>query len=124
MRGCPGCGAAPTPSRGGPAREIQARAEALEFTARRAGRDPAGQAAVLRWFEPDICPFCWLGEVAAIKTTPSAATQRLKALQALLSRHIAAHLGMPGSIPQRERSTQKPDQCRRARTAGVLCQRI
>jgi hypothetical protein len=25
---------------------------------------------------------------------------------------------MPGSIPQRERSTQKPDQCRRARTAG------
>ncbi len=51
----------------------------------------------------------------------SAATQRIKALQALLSRHIAAHLGMPGSIPQRERSTQKPDQCRRARTVGSGC---
>ena len=56
-----------------------------------------------RWFEPDICPFCWLGEVAAIKTTLSAATQRLKALQALLSQHITAHLGMPDSIPQRAR---------------------
>ena len=67
------------------------------------------------------CPLCWLGEVTAIKTTLSAATQRIKALQALLSRHIAAHLGMPGSIPQRERITQKPDQCRRARTAGSGC---
>jgi hypothetical protein len=47
--------------------------------------------------------------------------QRLKALQALLSRHFTAHLGMPGSIPQRQRSTQKPDQCRRARTAGPGC---
>ncbi len=56
---------------------------------------------------------CWLGEVVAIKTTLSAATQRLKAQLARLSRHIVAHLGMPGSIPQRERSTQKPDQCRR-----------
>lgn len=43
-------------------------------------------------------PFCWPVEAAAIKTTLSAATQRLKALQALLSGHIAAHLGMPGSI--------------------------
>ncbi len=39
----------------------------------------------------------------------------------LLSPHIAAHLGMPGSIPQRKRSTQKPHQCRRARTAGSGC---
>jgi hypothetical protein len=38
----------------------------------------------------------------------SAATLGLKALQALLSRHIAARLGMPGSNPQREPSTQKP----------------
>ena len=66
-------------------------------------------------------PFCWLRKVAAIKTTLSAATQRLKALQALLSLHIAAHLGMPGSTPQRERSTQKPDQCRRARTGSSGC---
>jgi hypothetical protein len=28
---------------------------------------------------------------------------------------------MSGSIPQRERSTQKPDQCRRARTPGSGC---
>ena len=34
-------------------------------------------------------------EVAAIKTTLSAATQRIKALQALLSRHIAAISGCP-----------------------------
>jgi hypothetical protein len=32
-----------------------------------------------------------------------------------------APLGMPGSIPQRERSTQKPGQGRRARTAGSGC---
>ena len=31
MRDCPGCGAVPTPSAAGPAREIQARAEALDF---------------------------------------------------------------------------------------------
>ena len=35
--------------------------------------------------------------------------------------HIAAHPGMPGSIAQREPSTQKLDQCRRARTAGSGC---
>jgi hypothetical protein len=28
---------------------------------------------------------------------------------------------MPGSIPHREHSTQKPDQCRRARTAAQGC---
>ena len=47
----------------------------------------------LRWFEPNTCPFCWLEEAAATKTTLSAATQRLKALQVLLSRHIAAISG-------------------------------
>jgi hypothetical protein len=31
------------------------------------------------------------------------------------------HLGMPGVNRQRERSTQKPDECRRARTAGSGC---
>ncbi len=35
--------------------------------------------------------------------------------------HTAAHPGMPDSIAQREPSTQKLDQCRRARTAGSGC---
>ncbi len=55
----------------------------------------------LRWFEPDICPFCLLGKAAPIKTTLSAAMQRLKALPTLFSRHIA-HLGM--SAPSRRRN--------------------
>ena len=55
-------------------------------------------------------PFCRRGKAAAIKTTPSAATQGLKALQALLSLRIASHLEMRGIVPQRKRSTQKPDQ--------------
>lgn len=36
-------------------------------------------------------------------------------------RYITAHLGMTGSILLRERSTQKPDQRRRARTTGSEC---
>ena len=31
---------------------------------------------------------------------------------------VVVHLGMPGSIPQRECRTQKPHQCQHARTAG------
>jgi hypothetical protein len=58
-----------------------------------------------------------IGQVTA-KTAPSAATQRPKASQAPLSWRIAVHLGMPGSIRIGNRSAQKPDQCRRARTAG------
>ncbi len=58
------------------------------------------------------------GEVAAIKTTLAAATQRHKALQALLSRHITAHPEMPGFRPTEGPSTQKPDQRRCARTTG------
>ena len=61
------------------------------------------------------------GEVVAIKTPVPQQRRGSKALQALLSRYIAAHLGTPGPIPQRERSTQKPDQCRRARTAVSGC---
>ena len=68
----------------------------------------------LCWFQPDICPFCWLGEVATIRISCPQQRRGIKPLQALPSRHIAAHLGMPGSIPQRERTSQKPDHSRRA----------
>lgn len=52
-------------------------------------------------------PFCWLGEVTAIKTPCQQQRTWNKALQAMFSRHIAAHPRMPGFIPQRERSTQR-----------------
>ena len=37
----------------------------------------------------------WLGEVAAIETTLSAAAQKLKAMRELTARSITVHLGMP-----------------------------
>ena len=72
------------------------------------------------WFEKGICPLCWLREIAAIKATRPG-NKGLKAMQALLSRRIAAYLSMPDSIPPRERSTEKLGRCRRARTAGSEC---
>jgi len=115
MRGCPGCGAAPTPN----------------AAARRARSRPAPSCrSGLRPGWPGCCPMLvrtrhlplLLARGSPRDQDPlSAATHRIKALQALLSRHVAAHLGMPGSILQRERSTQKPGQCPRARTAGSGC---
>ena len=57
---------------------------------------------------------------AARSRPPWPRQRRLKALHAL-PRADTAHLGMTGTILLRERSAQKPDQCRRARTTGSEC---
>ena len=49
---------------------------------------------------------------------PSAATQRLKALQVLLSRHIVAHLGMHGLHRAQETQHSETRPVSTARTAG------